>query len=370
MTGDAPKILMVAPQAYPLLGGVESHVDEVCGRLARLRYEVELWSTDRSGRLPRESMRNGVGMRRFRSYPARRDYFFSPSLFGALLRAKYDLLHVQGIHNLVPPVAMLAAALRRRPYVVTFHTGGHSSRVRNRMRNAQWRALAPLLRRARHLIAVSEYEAATFARTLRIPVDSITIVRNGAITGASHASVPETDLIVSVGRLERYKGHHRAIEALPHVLARRPNARLRILGDGPYRQELVDLVKRLDLSAHVSIDFIPPSERDAMSHALGEATVVTLLSSYESHPVAVVEALGVGRPVVALDTAGTSELVAKGWVRGLPLDASPTQIAHAVVAEMDAPTAVPSIALPTWDSCAQQVADVYDQVLADSRSSV
>jgi len=44
-------------------------------------------------------------------------------------------------------------------------------------------------------------------------------------------------LIVSGGRLERYKGHHRAIAALPELIRRVPDARLYVVGTGPYEGE-------------------------------------------------------------------------------------------------------------------------------------
>jgi glycosyltransferase involved in cell wall biosynthesis len=172
------------------------------------------------------------------------------------------------------------------------------------------------------------------------------------------------DLIVSVGRLERYKGHHRAIEALPYLAQTLPGVRLRILGAGPYRQELLDLARQLDVADRVTIDFVPPEQREAMAIALSEAAVVSLLSDYESHPVAVMEALGVGRPVVALDTSGVSELVRMGLVRGLPADVGPEAVADALLAELRSPRPPYRGALPSWEDCVRQVAEVYESVLA------
>ena len=64
-------------------------------------------------------------------------------------------MHVQGIHTLVPPLAMVAAIVRRTPFLLTFHTGGNSSAFREKARRTQFRVLSPLLRRARTLIGVS-----------------------------------------------------------------------------------------------------------------------------------------------------------------------------------------------------------------------
>ncbi|MDX6373403.1 MAG: alpha,3-mannosyltransferase, partial [Nocardioidaceae bacterium] len=44
---------MIATRAQPEIGGIESHVAEVAGRIAARGYDLELLTTDRSGRLPR-----------------------------------------------------------------------------------------------------------------------------------------------------------------------------------------------------------------------------------------------------------------------------------------------------------------------------
>ncbi|MGO8565315.1 glycosyltransferase, partial [Rhizobium ruizarguesonis] len=41
-------------------------------------------------------------------------------------------------------------------------------------------------------------------------------------------------MIVSLGRLERYKGHHRALDAFNVLATKFTDMRLRILGEGPY----------------------------------------------------------------------------------------------------------------------------------------
>ena len=170
---------MIAARCQPEIGGIESHVAEVAGRIVARGYDLEVLTTDRSGTLPRTERVDGYFVRRFRAYPAGRDWYFSPGLFQAALRSRYDLVHVQGIHTLVPPLAMIAAILRRTPFVLTFHTGGNSSAFRERARGTQFRLLSPLLRRARTLIGVSQYEARRFEEVLGLPEGSIRMIRNG-----------------------------------------------------------------------------------------------------------------------------------------------------------------------------------------------
>ncbi len=358
------RVAVATARCVPEIGGIETHVEEVSRRLVRDGWDLEVLTTDRSGELPRRETRSGIPVRRFRALPADRDWYASPGLGWALLRSDVDLVHVQGIHTLVPPLAMLVAWLRRIPYVVTFHTGGSSSAFRTRMRGLQFRLLSPLLRRAAALVGVSRFEARRFEDATGLPAGTVRVVRNGGTLPTPPADVVvDPDLVVSIGRLERYKGHHRAVEALPRILTQRPGARLLVLGSGPYEEELRALARNLGVEDRVEIRFVPPVQRDAMARALAGAGVVTLLSDYEAHPVAVMEALAVGRPAVVLRTSGLTELADDGWVRGVDADADAATVADAVLAQLADPL-VPDVAeLPDWESSTAELADVYADVL-------
>src|SRR4051794_36366417 len=180
---------MIATRSQPEIGGIESHVAEVARRIAARGHDLELLTTDRSGGLPKRERVDGYLVRRFRAYPAGRDWYLSPGLFWAALRGRYDVVHVQGIHTLVPPLAMLAAILRRTPFLLTFHTGGNSSAFREKARATQFRLLAPLLRRAHTLIGVSVYEARRFEEVMGLPRGAIAVVRNGGALPPVRAAV-------------------------------------------------------------------------------------------------------------------------------------------------------------------------------------
>src|SRR5215469_12072606 len=295
------RILMVCPRFLPEVGGTETHVYEVSRRLAALGgFEITVLTTDRSRRLPRREAMAGVSVLRVPAWPRTRDYYLAPRIAAVVRQRRWDLVHCQGIHNVVPWLAMLAARRFGIPYLVTFHTGGHSSRLRNALRSTQWRLAGPLLRNAVSLIAVSRFEAATLARHARLGDKPIIVIRNGGALPSPRSgtlsSVPGR--IVSSGRLERYKGHHLAIEALPHVMRKIPEAHLLILGSGPYERNLRQLARDLGVSDRVTIKHLAPADREGMATTLAESSVVAALSDYEAHPVAVMEALCVARPVV------------------------------------------------------------------------
>jgi glycosyltransferase involved in cell wall biosynthesis len=355
------RILMVCPRYLPETGGTEMHVHEVSRRLSALgSFEITVLATDRSRRLPRQDVVEGISVLRVPSWPRRRDYYLAPGIAAVIRQRRWDLVHCQGIHTPVPLLAMIAARRAGIPYLVTFHTGGHSSRLRNAVRSTQWRLAGPLLRHAVSLIAVSRFEAAALAQHARLGDKRVAVIRNGgALPPPFIGTVAVPGRIVSSGRLERYKGHHRVIEALPHVVREIPEAHLLILGSGPYEGNLYKLARHLDVSDRVTIKHVAPADRQGMATTLAGSSVVAALSDYEAHPVAVMEALCVARPVVGYDKAGIGELIAEGWVRGVPWGAPAAVVARELVNAMSFPLPSDHVLLPSWDSCADQLAHVY-----------
>ena len=354
---------MVAARCYPFMGGIETHLQEVGPRLVARGHAVEVLTTDPSRDLPVEEEVGGMRVQRVPAWPKDLDLYLAPGIYAAIRRGSWDIIHFQGYSTFVAPIGLLAALRRDLPFVLTFHSGGHSSRLRNAVRSTQHALLRPLMARAARLIGVSEFEADFFSATMRVPRERFAVIPNGAAMPAPSRGVTvDPHLIVSGGRLERYKGHHRAIAALPELIRRVPDARLHVVGTGPYEGELRALVRTLELEDRVTIAAIPGSERQKMADLLASAGLFVLFSEYEAHPVAVMEALSLRRPVLVSDTSGLGELAAKGQCRAIPRDAGPSEVAAAIAEELEARREIPDLTLPDWDDCAQSLSEVYDDV--------
>jgi glycosyltransferase involved in cell wall biosynthesis len=231
------RILMVAARYFPFVGGTETHVHEVGTRLATMGHAVAILTSDPTGRHPAREDAAGMQIVRVKAWPERSDLHFSPGICADILKGRWEIIHIQGYHTCVAPLGMIGALCRSIPFVITFHSGGHSSGFRRRLRRVQHLLLRPLVARAARLIAVSNFEADYFSRQMRLDRKRFSVVPNGAQlpVADAHAGKSESScLIVSVGRLERYKGHHRVIAALPHLLERIPQAHVRVAGEGPY----------------------------------------------------------------------------------------------------------------------------------------
>lgn len=359
------RVLMVTPRSPLHQGGVERHVLETSRRIAGGGAEVEVLCTEPGGEPVSEEVRDEVLIRTVRAWPADRDWCFAPRLWREISRRPWDVVHVQSYHTLVAPLAMLRALTLGIPYVVTFHGGGHSSELRNRARRTQRRLLRPLLRRAARLVAVARFEIDEYGAELGLPPERFALIPNGTeLAFSAAASQPRNGAakIASIGRLERYKGHHRVIEAFPEVLRRRPEATLTVVGTGPYEEDLRQLAAELGVAESVRFTSTPPDRPEAMAELLGEISLVVLMSEFETHPLVALEAAAAGCRLLVAETSGLAELAEDGYARGVPLDESPADLAEAVAEELEKPPPQRRPNLISWDECASRLLALYSSL--------
>lgn len=110
---------------------------------------------------------------------------------------------------------------------------------------------------------------------------------------------------VYVGRLSPEKGLRTLISAWKLI----PEIPLKILGDGPLREELVDL----SLKNNLSIKFLGFCDRTTIVDTVGRAALQVIPSEcYEGFPMAILEAYASGTPVVASRIGSLNEIVREG----------------------------------------------------------
>jgi glycosyltransferase involved in cell wall biosynthesis len=129
---------------------------------------------------------------------------------------------------------------------------------------------------------------------------------------ATTTPVPDNQTLVCVGRLCEQKGQLLLIQAMKLVVSDFPNARLRLVGDGPMRKECELLIEKLQLQNHVTITGWASGEQ--VRQELIAARGIVLPSFAEGLPVVIMEALALGRPVISTYIAGIPELFTSGKV--------------------------------------------------------
>jgi glycosyltransferase involved in cell wall biosynthesis len=215
------------------------------------------------------------------------------------------------------------------------------------------------------LIATAEWEIGYYSSLLDLDPRKFALIPNGGDFPTSEGELPKAPgtLIASLGRVERYKGHHRVLKALPFVLREFPDARLWIAGEGPYEPELRKMAVKLGVANRV--DIRPIRDRAEYGRYLAGASVAVLLSDFETHPMAALEAISLGVPILVGNTSGLAELAAKGLAHAVSLSADTRYHAAELIRLVRHPPAPRGIAaVPSWDSCADTHAHLYAQVLS------
>lgn len=117
--------------------------------------------------------------------------------------------------------------------------------------------------------------------------------------------VADAPLVVYTGRLHSQKGLDDLVHAWEKIAKRRPNARLWLIGEGPHREPLYDLI--VDLGLHHQV-FLPGAFDD-VTELLTAADLYVLPSYEEGMSLSLLEAMAAGLPVIATDIPGNRLLV-------------------------------------------------------------
>ena len=118
----------------------------------------------------------------------------------------------------------------------------------------------------------------------------------------------DAKVIGTVARLSPQKALHVLLEAVPAVMREVPDVQVLIVGDGPERSTLENLAVRLGIASHVH--FV--GNRTDVPDQLFAMDVFALPSLFEGLPLAILEAMAAGRPVVATAVDGVPEIVEDG----------------------------------------------------------
>jgi len=192
------------------------------------------------------------------------------------------------------------------------------------------------------IIAVGD--AVAHAYQLRLPGRKIQIILNPVQAGAK-ISAPERNslrrellgderrrLIIGVGRLTAQKGWFDLISAMPAILNSHPDALLLIVGQGTLRDGLQKHIDELGLTNSVRLIGV----RDDVTRLLAVRDLLASASHWEGLPIAVLEAMAAGLPVVATRVGDVPNVVAPQT--GLLVDPhQPAQLARAIQEILDDP---------------------------------
>lgn len=157
----------------------------------------------------------------------------------------------------------------------------------------------------------------------------IKVIYNGIEPTKARAKLFNTKEIIigTVATIIPLKGIQFLIEAMPGVIEEFPEAKLEIIGEGPYKKKLQNKVKKMKLTKHIRFaGFSADVEKE-----LAKMDLYVQPSLSESFGLAIVQAMSVGLPVIATRTGGIPELITEDKSGILVESANPKQLREAMI---------------------------------------
>jgi teichuronic acid biosynthesis glycosyltransferase TuaC len=231
------------------------------------------------------------------------------------------------------------------------------------------------------LLTVSEHMRRTAIEQFGAAPDKVHTITNGYNTAVFYPrpqnlmraklGVPaDVRLISYVGRFVLAKGLKDLTAAFTWLAAADPRLRMVWVGDGVMREELVGVLRGAGIEDRV---ILPGGlEPEQVAEWICASDVLCLPSWSEGYPNVVVEAIACGRPVVATDVGGTSEIIKEGTgilVSARNVESLRQGLERALTAHWDH-TAIASSIRRTWDDVAAETLAVCERVMGDKTAMV
>ncbi|MGQ9672642.1 MAG: glycosyltransferase family 4 protein [Candidatus Aminicenantales bacterium] len=332
------KIKIVEMIDKPSLGGGQRALLLLAAHLDKRRFEVTVSSV---GGGPLEEEAKKLGLRHFPVPLGKRPKPGSVFEIAEFLRREQiSILHTHG--GVAGLFGRLSARRAKTPVVVHTLHGIHYLHYRNPFLRRFYIFLERYLSRMTDMLILVSQADFQKARKFRLaPVEKMAVILNGIdvpaglrakkeeVAAKKHALgwPSQAPLIGTVARLHRQKGIPYLIEAAPLILSDLPEARLVIVGEGPWGKRLREKVRRKGLADRL---FFLGEREDALV-LLSLFDVFVLTSLWEGLPFVLIEAASLGKPIVATAVDGIAEVIDHGKTGLLVPPRNPEALAEAVI---------------------------------------
>ncbi len=161
------------------------------------------------------------------------------------------------------------------------------------------------------LVTNSFYQAEFIKKYWRVKGEKVKVIRNFFLPPVIDSRIYNNrrNIILIIGRFINLKGNYKLLELIANWLKARDNWKLVFIGDGPQKESLKSLVKKIGLENKVEFKGALPQTQVFDFYQKSKAYL--LYSLYEGSPNTVLEAMNFSLPIIATNRGGTTELLQK-----------------------------------------------------------
>ena len=332
------KILHLVHHFHPCVGGMETHVRDLCLELRKRGHTADvlcLNTCSNGQKLPAQGTYKGIAITRV-PYLNLKYYKIGR---GVLDRIKgYDIVHVHGLGYFLDLLTSTKHVHKKR-IILSTHGGFFHTNKLSRLKAVHFRTMIRLaLKNVDSVVAVSEQDKHTFS-TIR---KKLIVIHNGiSSTAFSRQGEKRSRSYISIGRVSANKRLDHLLATFHSVIDKEPAVTLLIVGEGPLvlLDEYRERVKRWGMEKSIRI---PGGVSETHKHALlSHAQFFVSASAYEGFGIAVLEGMAAGCVPIVNDIPAFQDLL-KGT--GHLIDYSdPEKAAAAILRIMDQPINVQAV---------------------------
>lgn len=292
------KVLHIAHNFHPCVGGIERYIEDLCKNLVQLGHESDVVCLNTcpysKTKLPEYEEYDGIKVWRV-PYLDLKYYKIAPGVIKHF--SGYDVLHVHGL-GFFSDFIVLTKFLHKKPIILSTHGGiFHTSKIRL-LKNLYFYGWGRLVARGIDgIFAHSKNDQRLFSslgNPRHIPY---------CIYMDAYEDGPKEDIFLFVGRVYKNKRIDRLIRAIAELKKVMPDVRLEVVGgDWGDQQGLINLAKELGVEENVSFEGEKVGE-ELMAY-YKRAKYFVSASEYEGFGISVIEAMAAGCvPIVSNITA-------------------------------------------------------------------
>lgn len=308
------KITMVSETYLPMVGGTEIHVSKLSRYLLKKDAQIDIITNTIEG----EDFDGGIHIYRYRGG-------FSPlTIIANFLQIKKISRNADVIHshysNRLSFLAGIYSFFSKKPLIVTLHGFGTLNEhfpflKRIFLDFIRWGSL----KLSRKIISTSQEMFNLVSKF--IPSAKLELIPNGVNTQEfspfvdedlkDKLKVKDKTIVMLIRRLIEKNGVQYLIEAAPDIIKRRDNVHFIIVGTGRLESYTKQRTKELNLENVIT--FVGRIENEQVKNYLSIADIVVFPSAAESSSIACLEAMSMGKAIIASRVGGYIDIIQDGF---------------------------------------------------------